>query len=66
MFAVSAAPGTALGDQFAATFQSPPTVFVQVSVAAEAHVGASAISRSADHRQERGEHNFKFMGEYLV
>ncbi len=35
MFAVSAAPGTAWGDQLAATLQLPPSVLVQVSVAAE-------------------------------
>ena len=43
MFAVSAAPGTALGDQLAATFQLPPAVFVQVSVAAVRGVDPHAM-----------------------
>lgn len=35
MTAVSAAPGTALGDQLVPAFQMPPAVLVQVMVAAE-------------------------------
>src|SRR6267378_3248010 len=44
--AVSAAPGTWLGDQFAATFQFPPEVFVQVKFAAGACGRAAPMTTS--------------------
>src|SRR6266849_7607882 len=45
--AVSAAPGTWLGDQFAATFQFPPEVFVQVKLAATAGARPKPMTTSS-------------------